>query len=668
MSKVRILCSGLVLTVLALFALSVGSAAAKTSLDQTLFTARTQIWQAIASGQAGSATAAIMDNGVLVYAEGFGMADRARSIPVKKDTLFNIGSISKMHCATAIMLLVDDGKLKLDKPVSAYLPEFTMADERYRDITVRMLLNHASGLPGTVVPFGAGYEVSNRYPGYVLETLAQSQLKHRPGEMAPYCNDGFTLAEMVVARVSGKSYLDFVSERILQPLALYQSGPSVGQRREKDNAAIAHFYDVTGREEPPEALAFLGAGGLSGTAEDLCKFADSFAAGGRHILSSQSWAEMLKPQLSEFAVKLREPGIQFGLGWDVAAVPFGDPGIRVYGKSGGTSNYSSMLYTVPDKRISVAVMFTGERGPATGIAESVLAAYLLEKGYIKKEEKAVEPPLAAEPIPAELAAYAGEYSSGGSLVRIKVDLPGKNVKLFKVENGTETLLSSAIYNNGYFHSAEGLHYFATVDGRQVWVSRSGLFGDNVACEKLEPVVRPQTLRVAVRDKQWLWRNAQASEGNGISGAYVVTSGLIESLPGYIDFAGPKRVETPISAGPAIHTMRDLTELALVEKSDDTWVWLSGMLYMPAESARVLSGATAEIRIAQEGYNEWLRLAENAILSFRLPDRSRLIVFGSTGAVLYDSVSDKGEVYVPAGSFIEVAGSPGIVVEVKAAYP
>ena len=85
-------------------------------------TARLEAWKAIQSGRAGSLTIAIMDNGRFVYSEGFGMADRAGSIPVDRHTLFNIGSISKTYCATAIMLLVDDGKIKLDSPVTAYIP------------------------------------------------------------------------------------------------------------------------------------------------------------------------------------------------------------------------------------------------------------------------------------------------------------------------------------------------------------------------------------------------------------------------------------------------------------------------------------------------------------------------------------------------------------------
>ncbi len=130
--------------------LAFGDAASKQNpYESAITTARSEIWQAINSGKCGSATAAIMVDGKIVYAEGFGMANREKSIPVDTATLFNIGSISKVYVATAIMLLVDDGKVSLDKPVMDYLPEFKMADDRYKKITVRMLLNHVSGIPGT---------------------------------------------------------------------------------------------------------------------------------------------------------------------------------------------------------------------------------------------------------------------------------------------------------------------------------------------------------------------------------------------------------------------------------------------------------------------------------------------------------------------------------------
>jgi len=157
MEKVRVMAVCLLAVLLAVLPPAACGAADSDALAATKAFVRSEVWKAITSGRADSATVAIRENGATVYAEGFGMADREKSLPVDKYTLFNMGSVSKVYVATAIMLLVDGGKVKLDAPAVTYLPEFTMLDERYKDITVRMLLNHSSGLPGTVGPNSFGY-------------------------------------------------------------------------------------------------------------------------------------------------------------------------------------------------------------------------------------------------------------------------------------------------------------------------------------------------------------------------------------------------------------------------------------------------------------------------------------------------------------------------------
>jgi len=310
-------------------------------------TARSEIWQAINSGKCGSATAAIMVNGRVIYAEGFGMADREKGIPVQKATLFNIDYISKVYAATALMLLVDECKFSLDTPVTDYLPEFRMADDRYKKITVRMLLNHVSGIPGTEGSNSFGFKYHDNFNQETINTLARAHLKHAPGAMAVNCNDGFTLAEIIVERVSGRKYMDFLGERIFKRLGLKNTGMGVGAIRGK---RVASYYDAgTGKMHPPESLSVLGAGGLSSTAVEVCRFADAFSKENK-LLKKASLAEMKKAQPSWCWGKLRNPALSFGLGWDMTGLPRYDAaGIPVLGKSGGTGNYSSMVYTVPDK-------------------------------------------------------------------------------------------------------------------------------------------------------------------------------------------------------------------------------------------------------------------------------------------------------------------------------
>jgi len=117
--------------------------------EASIAAAREAVTKELSTGIPSSATVAIMVDGKIVYAEGFGLRDRANNLKVETDTQFNIGSVSKIFTAASVLILEQEGKLSLDKPVTAYIPDFTMNDERYKDITVRMLLNHTSGLPGT---------------------------------------------------------------------------------------------------------------------------------------------------------------------------------------------------------------------------------------------------------------------------------------------------------------------------------------------------------------------------------------------------------------------------------------------------------------------------------------------------------------------------------------
>lgn len=138
------------------------------------------------------------------------------------DILYGIGSISKTFTAAAMMKLVEQGKVDLDQPVTTYLPDFKMADPRYRDITVRMLLNHSSGLMGgtTVNGFLLNDPTESDATANLLQRLSTQTLQAAPGAYSVYSNDSFTLAELVIERVSGMSYTEFIHQYLISPLGL----------------------------------------------------------------------------------------------------------------------------------------------------------------------------------------------------------------------------------------------------------------------------------------------------------------------------------------------------------------------------------------------------------------------------------------------------------------
>lgn len=630
--------------------------------EDAIVTARTEIWQDINSGKAGCATVAIMDGGRIVYSEGIGMADREKSIPVDRNTLFNIGSITKVFTAIAIMLLVDDGKVKLDDPVTRYLPEFTMADPRYKDITVRMTLNHASGLPGTTAQGNFGFEYNSDFFKQTLENLSRAHLAHAPGEMAPYTNDGFTLSEMIVERVSGKRFTDFLTERALKPLGMTRTGLSVGQR--PGEAIAAYYQSGTAKREPPEVVTLIGAGGFGGTAEDLCRFGDMFSGSGPQILSPSSLAEMKKVQPSAFYTKLQGPQAAYGLGWDFTSIPvYEAQGIKVLGKSGGTQDFSSMMYTAPEHRVTVAVSEAGSAN-AMKIANDILKAVLVQKGIMSSKPTPVARPPQAQPIPAQYAGFEGYFAP---LQRIAFDMKANTVTMYAINAGVESPVNSLIYHDGYFYDAKGIpSYFASVDGQDYLVSKVPLWGlDNVVAQKLKKIDKPVALRADLNGKLWLMRNTKPFGHTRMIGAEVVPSTTLPGLPGYVDFLGVKVVQSPDFAGMPVGNLRDQTELTLISKNGQTWAQISEMLYSPAETAVALGAGSRTVSIGADGYSQWLRTETGLVLGFEKPAKGRVLVFTGDGAPIYDSAVDSGEVYAAKGSLVELLGYAGDTFKVSA---
>jgi len=645
-----------------------GTARSDHSYERAITMARSEIWQAINSGKCGSAVVAIMVDGKVVYAEGFGMANRAKSIPVKPATIFNIGSISKVYVATAIMLLVDDGKISLDKPVADYLPEFRMADDRYKKITVRMLLNHTSGLPGTEGSNSFGFKYDDRIKRETIATLARAHLKHDPGAMAVYCNDGFTLTEMIVERISKKKYITFLNERIFKPLGLKDTGMGVADIRGKP---VALYYDAkTGKIHPPESLSVLGAGGLSSTAGELCCFVDTFSAKNK-ILKRASLLEMKKAQPSAFWGKLRNPEFSYGLGWDLTGLPRYDAaGLQILGKSGGTGNYSSMVYTVPDKRISVAVMASGAESGVMKIALDVLDAVLVEKKLIPEAEKTIRVPPQIQKWPSEDASFAGYYGSDGKFGQIVFDADKNNATVYIFKGQEKIPAISFVYNNGYYYDAQGDRFYFAGIGKEVYLVVSPPWAgiDAMTMQKIKPVEKPERLKTAIDGMVWVRRNVSPDEGLMAVESHIAKSLLYDELPGYVYFRGIKRIDSPEFAAMPFDSVRDQSELTLFEKDGATWAWISDLLYSPAAGCRALKGDENLVRINGDGYSEWRAATEDAVLSFIKPQRGRIIVFSAEGTATYDSAIDTGDVYAAKGSYIEFAGPANAVFTVKTKPP
>lgn len=631
--------------------------------DATMAAAREAVWRTLTNGGGSSATVAVMDGGKIVYSERFGVAERATGRPVGSGTRFNIGSTSKMFAAVAILMLADDGRLSLDDPVAKHLPEFAMRDGRYRDITVRMLFNHSSGLPGSTFLFE--YE-----PGYdphelLLEVLRDSELKHAPGAMGIYCNDGFTLAEMIVERLSGKEFVEFIAERIFEPLEMKHSAASVGEA----GGDVAVYYDIpTGKKYPLEAVRVHGAGGLSSTAEDLCRFADSFTAGGKHILSDAALEEALKSQPTGFTRHLHGAPMLDAFGWDYAWIPaYRDRGVQVLGKSGGTMFYSTNMLVVPAERIAAATSITGS-ADAPAITRAILDALMEEKGLPCPVKPAPQKPCDGEPIPSGLFAYEGVYADASRAVRLAFDREKNTLNIHHLLPAPPTREQlpppvALTYSGGLFRDCEkGTSYYFVSEGDDVYLIHENIpgYGMNVlAFQRLKEPESPKQLSIDMNGVLWMMRNMRP-QAQIMSGMLMGRSSVSPDLPGYVFCFGMQKVEDFGYASIAATAFRDQTALRLFRKDGEIRARSGLFTLSRADEAKELAEGANSVVIGPNGENEWRRVGHTMILTFARPEKGRVLVVDpdEDAALLYDSIVDDGEFLAPGGTFIFCAGAPG----------
>ncbi len=174
----------------------------------------------------------IVKDGHPIYAKGFGVAEVGSDRPVTSRSIFHTASVNKTVVATAIMQLVEAGKIDLDSLMTDYLPYFSMADRRYANMTVRQVLSHRAGIPNVD---NATLEAEFRAPRYddaaleeYVRNLSDTSLLFAPGEDFSYSYPGFDVLGDVIAKASGESFEEYVQDNIFSPLAMGDTTASSG--------------------------------------------------------------------------------------------------------------------------------------------------------------------------------------------------------------------------------------------------------------------------------------------------------------------------------------------------------------------------------------------------------------------------------------------------------
>jgi CubicO group peptidase (beta-lactamase class C family) len=344
-----------------------------------------QVIQSYVTNKSFMGSVLVAKDGKLLINQGYGYADLEWDDPNTPDTKFRLGSLTKQFTGASILLLEERGKLKIEDPVSKYLPDSPAAWEK---ITIYNLLTHTSGIPNfTGFPDYRTTEWKDTTPAELVARFRDKPLEFEPGTKFNYSNSGYILLGYLLEKISGQSYGDFLQQNIFTPLGMEDSGID-------SNAAILPKR-AQGYSPSPKGIQHTGyismtipfsAGAIYSTTGDLLKWEQGLFGG--KVISEASLKKMTTPFKDNYA---------FGLF-------IGDSsGHKMISHAGGIEGFNTSLHYYPDDKLTVVVL-ANLNGDTGAIANNLgkLALGLPVTLPSERKEVSVSPSVLAE--------YAGTYA------------------------------------------------------------------------------------------------------------------------------------------------------------------------------------------------------------------------------------------------------------------
>jgi len=304
---------------------------------------------------------AVINNGEIVLVRGYGLANVEHQVPVKPETIFQSGSVGKQFTATAVMMLVEEGKLSLDDKITKY---FTDGPESWNQITVRHLLTHTSGMGD----YPKDFDMRRDYTEDELVQLNKKvPLDFQPGEKYSYSNLAYVMLGVLIHKVSGKFYGDFLQERIFKPLDM-STARVISEADIVPNRA-AGYRVVNGQLKNQNwvspSLNTTADGALYLTVYDMARWDAALYT--EKLLKRASLEAMWTP------VKLNNGKTHpYGFGWTLGQVR----GHRIVEHGGSWQGFKSQISRYVDDKLTVVVFANQSRANPAKIAHGVAALFL----------------------------------------------------------------------------------------------------------------------------------------------------------------------------------------------------------------------------------------------------------------------------------------------------
>jgi CubicO group peptidase (beta-lactamase class C family)/D-alanyl-D-alanine dipeptidase len=422
---------------------------------------------------------ALVDDQQIVWSKGFGLANPNDRTPVTAETVYRVGSVSKLFTDIAVMQLVERGTFDLDEPVTRYVPDFHPRNPFARSITLRQLMSHRSGL-AREPPVGNYFDPTEPSLAETVASLNETALVYPPETRTKYSNAAIATVGYALERVAQQPFAKYLKHALLDPLGMQQSAfepaPEINR-----NLARAFMWTLDGRifEAPTFQIGMAPAGSMYTTVNDLGRFMSALFAGGRglngSILKAATLEQMWTPQHAEDG---RKTG--YGIGFAISTMN----GHRTIGHGGAIYGFATQLSALPDDKLGAVVVTTKDAANAVTnrIAEVALQAMLA----VRQGERVPQPEITSPVDPALAGRVAGQY--------VKDD---KGVELF--ESGGKLWLLDA--GGGFPAEIRSSGDTLVVDGALAHGPRLVALGDQVVLDN-ETFVRSAAPKPQPPPTEW----------------------------------------------------------------------------------------------------------------------------------------------------------------------
>jgi CubicO group peptidase (beta-lactamase class C family) len=311
-------------------------------------------------GHVPGACVLVVRDGVPIVRRSYGFADLDAGVQATPATNYRLASVSKQFTAASILLLMEDGRLRLDDPIRRWLPSLPAAVDA---VTLRHLLTHTGGLIDyeDVMDPASNAQV---HDADVLELLeGQPRTYFPPGTGYRYSNSGYALLSLVVERASGMRYADFLRTRIFEPLGMRNTVAFEAGRSTVANRAFGHTFQQGRwmRTDQSTTSAVLGDGGIYSSIDDLVHW--DAAIREQRLLKPATWAQAFTP-----ATKTDEADVQYGFGWRITG--------ETLWHSGETVGFRNVIVRYPARKLTVVVLTNRNDPEPYATAKKIAALYL----------------------------------------------------------------------------------------------------------------------------------------------------------------------------------------------------------------------------------------------------------------------------------------------------